>query len=261
MNFSGILGILAAIGMFLGAIMMSSSSADIYLNSHGIFVVLGGTLAATMLCFPIPTVLGLLKVVFQKIVGKFAHRNELVIQEIVALAKGNRENPNHLREATPRLKNPFLKEALELQLQGGMTSEEVDVILEMRAATHFVRYEEEANIFRTLSKFPPAFGLMGTTLGMITLLNGLGSPDAFKKIGPGMAIGLVATLYGLALANLVFIPIAENLTKLTKDDEVLRDLVMNGVKLIRQKKHPLVVEEYLKSYLLPKERAKVKKAA
>lgn len=261
MNFSGVLGILAAVGMFVGALAMSSTSKDIFLDTHGIFIVIGGTFAACMLCFPLPTIFGLLKVVAQKIMGKFAHRNEAVIQEIVELARGHRENPGFLKQAAGSIQNPFLREAIELQLQGGLTDEEVDAILEMRAATHFVRYEEEAGMFRTLAKFPPAFGLMGTTLGMITLLSSLGSPDSFKQIGPGMAIGLVATLYGVALANLVFIPIAENLSKLTKDDEVLRDLIINGVKLLRLKKHPLVVEEYLKSYLLPKEREKLKRAA
>lgn len=261
MNINGVLGILAAIGMFVASLMMSSGSASVFFNTHGIFIVFGGTLAACMLCFPLPTLFGLTKVIFQKILGKFSHRHEMVIREIVDLAKGNRENPSYLNQNVANIKTHFLKEAVELQIQGGITDDEIDVILEKRAATHFVRYEEEAAIFKTMAKFPPAFGLMGTTLGMITLLNSLGSPDSMKSLGPSMAIGLVATLYGIALANLVFIPMAENLSKMTKDDEILRDIVMDGVKLVRQKKHPLVVEEYLQSYLLPKERTKAKKAA
>jgi chemotaxis protein MotA len=69
-----------------------------------------------------------------------------------------------------------------------------------------------------------------------------------------MAIGLVATFYGLTLANLVFIPIAENLASINRDDESIRMIVIDGLRLVRQKDHPKVVEEYLKSHLTPTER-------
>ena len=76
-----------------------------------------------------------------------------------------------------------------------------------------------------------------------------------------MAIGLVATLYGIALTNFLLIPVGENLSKLNKQDETTREIVIDGIQLLLAKEHPLVVEEHLKSYLLPSERAKLKKAA
>ena len=95
---------------------------------------------------------------------------------------------------------------------------------------------------------------MGTTLGMIGLLQSIGNADAFKKLGPSMAVALVATFYGIALANLIFVPLGEHLSQLNREDEVLRQIVMDGVRQLRLKEHPVVVEEHLKSYLLPKER-------
>ena len=261
MNISGVLGILAAVGMFVTSLLMTSGNKDIFFDTHGMFIVFGGTLAACMLCFPLPTLFGLFRIVFQKIIGKFTHRHEQVIREVVDLARGYRENAQFLSQAAQNIKTPFLKEAVELTVRGGITESEVDQILEMRASTLFLKYEEEASIFKTMAKFPPAFGLMGTTLGMISLLSNMGNPDSLKSLGPSMAIGLVATLWGIALANLVFLPMAENLTKLTKDDELLRDIVIEGIKLVRLKKHPAVVEEFLKSYLLPKDREKMKRAA
>jgi chemotaxis protein MotA len=80
-------------------------------------------------------------------------------------------------------------------------------------------------------------------------------------LGPAMAIGLVATFYGLTLANLVFIPISENLAQLNREDETLRVIVIDGLRLVRRKEHPKVVEEHLKSYLLPSERGSLTKAA
>ena len=194
-------------------------------------------------------------------IGKYAKRHEVVILEVVELAKGYREDQSFLNNRLAQIQTPFLKDGIELMTQGGIPDHAVDAILRKRAMTQSKRYDEDAEIFKSIAKFPPAFGLMGTTLGMIALLQKLGSPDAFKTLGPSMAIGLIATLYGIALANLVLIPIGENLAKLNREDDMLRDIVIDGIKLIRAKEHPLVVEEHLKSYLLPNERIKLKKAA
>jgi chemotaxis protein MotA len=261
MNFSGILGVAATLAIFSMAILTSTDTKEIFLNEHAILVVVGGTAAATLLCFPFKTVFTLLKVFFQRILGRHNQKCGLLIEEIVGLAAGYREDDAHLTNDMENIDNKFLQEAVGLMTQGGITPEELDLILEKRADTHFRRYEEEAGIFKIVSKFPPAFGLMGTTLGMIGLLQGIGSSDSFKTLGPNMAIALVATFYGIAMANLVLIPIGENLSKWNKDDEVLRQIVMEGIRLIRVKTHPLVVREYLKSYQLPSERKSLEGAA
>jgi chemotaxis protein MotA len=98
-------------------------------------------------------------------------------------------------------------------------------------------------------------------MGMITLLQGLGSPDSFKQIGPSMGMAMVATMYGIAVANLVLIPLGENLSKLNKKEFLNRNIVIDGIKLLRSEEHPLVVEETLNSYLLPGERSETQVTA
>ena len=93
---------------------------------------------------------------------------------------------------------------------------------------------------------------------MIALLNKLGSADAQKMIGPSMAVGLVATLYGISLTNFLFIPISENLAALGADDYATRKMILEGLLMIKRKNHPLIVEETMKSYLLPSERENLK---
>jgi chemotaxis protein MotA len=95
---------------------------------------------------------------------------------------------------------------------------------------------------------------------MISLLQQLGGKDAQKMLGPAMAIGLVATFYGIVLANLVLIPISENLAMINREDETVRTIIIDGFRLIHRREHPKIVEEHLKSYLLPHERDKIKKA-
>jgi chemotaxis protein MotA len=122
------------------------------------------------------------------------------------------------------------------------------------------RYLQEANMFRTIGRFPPAFGLLATTLGMIGLLQKLGQPDSQRLIGPAMSVGLIGTLYGIALANLVFIPIAENLTERTHEEMALRRLIVEGALMLKGQVNPVTMREGLNSFLMPKDRV-VRKAA
>lgn len=260
MNISSVVGVVAALIVLIISVMTSSKSAMVFLDPHGILIVIGGTAAAGIMCFPLKSYLRVGRVIKNKFLGNYATRHEVVITEIVDLARGFRTNNDYLKQKVKTLKTPFLADAIDLLTQGGITDDELDEILIKRAATHTRRYEYDAGIFRTLAKFPPAFGLMGTTLGMIALLQNLGGKDAQQMLGPAMAIGLVATFYGLTLSNLIFIPIAENLTMLNREDETLRSIVIEGIMHIRLKVHPRVVEEHLKSYLLPDERNLMKSA-
>lgn len=260
MNFSSILGLILAFVVLIGTMVTSTPNAKVFLDVHAFMIVIGGTFAASLLSFSGSKMWMLMKVFFRRVLGK---NNEvgIVIHEIVDLAKGYRENENYLKDKKDQIKTPFLKEALELVLDGGIDPEEIDKILMKRSFSIHHRYEEDAENFKALSKFPPAFGLLGAVIGMVSLMQGLGGADAFQKVGPAMAIALVATLYGIAVANFIFLPLGENLSRINKIDQLVRSMVLDGIKLIRNKKHPLVVEESLKSYLLPSERSQIGKKA
>lgn len=254
MNISSVLGVIGALAVLIFGVATSAKSPLVFLDVHGILIVFGGTAAAALMCFPMHFYVQVGRVIWQKFLGNYAIRREIVIREIVDLAKGARENPEYLKTKLATLKTPFLIDLVELMNKGGFSEDVLDEIAYKRAAVLTKRYDQDVGVFKTIAKFPPAFGLMGTTLGMIALLQQLGGKDAQKLLGPAMAIGLVATFYGLTLANLVLIPIAENLASLNRDDESLRMIVIDGIRFIRAKEHPKVVEEYLKSYLTPTER-------
>jgi chemotaxis protein MotA len=259
MNISSVIGVIAGLIVMVLGIATSSESAMIFLDPHGILIVFGGTAAAGLMCFPLRFYVQVGKVFIKKFLGNYAIQREIVISEIVDLTKSARENPDAVNGKIKNLKTPFLVDAMNLIKQGGFSDEALDEIMYKRAAILTKRYDQDVGVFRTVAKFPPAFGLMGTTLGMIALLQQLGGPDAQKLLGPAMAIGLIATFYGLTLANLVFIPISENLAAINRDDESVRMMVIDGIKLLRKKEHPKVVEEYLKSYLTPNERINFEK--
>lgn len=253
MNFSTLFGMIFAATVFLHSVLTSSDNTAIFLNEHGIVIVLGGTFAAASISFPLKRIFVLSAVAFKKMLFGYNLDYPQIISYIIDLGDKSRLDPNFLKNEVSNIKNLFLQESIQL-LNDGVTEEQIREILEQRIDTHYKRSQTELNMFKALSKFPPAFGLLGTTLGMISLLQNLGGTDAAKKIGPAMAIGLVATMYGIALTNFLFIPIAENLNDKNREDTVMRRIILEGVLMIKNKLHPLVIEEKLNSYLLPSER-------
>jgi chemotaxis protein MotA len=188
-------------------------------------------------------VLGRNRVHFQKIIAQLLELNKKAAGGVTAL-----------NEVLPTIKHEFLKEAVSLVISGILTESEVRKTLEQRVKTIEQKYLQEANMFRTIGRFPPAFGLLATTLGMIGLLQKIGQPDSQKLIGPAMSVGLIGTLYGIALTNLIFIPIAENLTERTHDEITLRKMIIEGVLLLKSQVNSVTMRERMNSYVLPKHR-------
>ncbi|MBO9666182.1 MAG: MotA/TolQ/ExbB proton channel family protein [Bdellovibrio sp.] len=260
MNLSALLGLMMAFTVLIGAMVTSTDKAKVFLDTHAFVIVIGGTIAASLLSFSAKKLLALIKVFFKRALGKNDDIN-VAITEMVDLAKGYRENDSYLRDKVATIKTPFLKEVISMSVEGAVDPEQMDKILVKRAHNMNHRYEEDAEIFKALAKFPPAFGLLGAVIGIISLMQNMGGADAAQKMGPSMAIALVATMYGIAVANFIFLPLGENLAKVNRMDNIIRMMVIDGFKLIRDKKHPIVVEESIKSYLLPSERGTTKKAA
>ena len=260
MNFSNTVGLIISTLVLGAAILTSTDDLSIFFDTHALLIVVGGTGAAASVCFSIPKLWDLTKVFFKKIIGARQRDFQSLLTQLVELSTAKHRGIRHYENAVNSgVTDPFLKDASEVLfwLEADVPAEHLRDLLETRTGTHYEQYMEDANMFRTLAKFPPAFGLLGTTLAMIVLLGSLGSDVSQSSIGPAMAIGLVATLYGVVLANLVFLPIAENLTRQTKEDLVARRIVVEGIMLIYERLPTSFVEEKLKSYLLPKDRIKV----
>lgn len=260
MNFSSILGLLFGVGVMYTAMTATTPDLSFFLDFHGILIVCGGTAAAASISFPINKVLALFKVFLQRVLSKRDSDYQAIITQILELNKKATLGLSALKESATSIKHPFLKEAVEMVAQGILTETEIRHTLDQRVKTTEARYNYEANMFRTIGRFPPAFGLLATTLGMIGLLQKIGQADSQKLIGPAMSVGLIGTLYGIALANLVFIPIAENLTERGKEEITLRKLIVEGAMMLKSQANPISIRESLNSYLAPKERV-VRKAS
>lgn len=254
MNFAGIIGIFAALGITTFAILDSTKNPKIFADPHGIIIVLGGTITVALISFSFKKLFEAFKVVVRKTLGRERDNYIDTIKLIVKMADIYRTNPKGLESQLPANAHPFLKDAIQMVSNFGFTADELNDVLSNSIKGKGKRDEEELKVWHTISRFPPAFGLLGATLGMISLLQTLGEPGAQARIGPAMATALIATFYGLVVANLVLLPISEKLAAVASSDKVMRNIIKDGVVMIVEKKHPTYIEEFLKQFLSPTQR-------
>jgi chemotaxis protein MotA len=259
MNVLAILSFGLAGLVFGWAALTSTDDPRSFLDLHGLVIVIGGSVAATSISFQLDRVFLMLKVFWNRTIRGRKPDYIGVIKDLMKLADAYRNESSDLRAMVESQKDPFIKESMRLLLDEIVDDAHLSRILRARTETVYERYNDDASRFRAMGKYPPAMGLMGAVLGMIALLGGLGKPGAEKTIGPSMSIALVATLYGIAFANLIVIPIGENLTETAKENRRKNVIIVEGMKLVAARTNPIVLAEELNSYLLPSERIDWKK--
>jgi chemotaxis protein MotA len=254
MNFGVISAMFLSVGVFIyGLILSGGDSLKIFYDFPSLFIVFGGVIAATALSFQYKRMFTMIKFGLMRVVkGKnvnFAGLISEIIQSVESYRKGET-----LKSIGDRATDPFLKESVQMLDGGVLTADQVFVVMEERNDNLFHLYSEDAGKLKIVGKYPPAFGMMGTTMGMIVLLANLNGADAIKRVGPAMGICLITTLYGTVLANFGFLPLADNLVEQAKETYLKNRIIIEGVKLLHAKENPIMVAEKLNSFLLPGDR-------
>ena len=262
MNLTAVLGLLSSNTIFLVSVFLALGSLDGFLDGPSLLIVLGGSLSATVICFPQKLLKKLLFDTKSKVISKVPRDVNGVIDEIVLIARAKRKGESAFDGAVKELKNDFLKDAATILFwaDAEVSKDEFRDLLETRAQTHFKDTFESARNWRIVSKFPPSFGMMGTVMGLVALLSSLGNPDAKSQIGPAMAVALITTLYGIAVNNLFVVPVGENIAKQSEEDLKIYEIVVEGIMLILDNKPTKYIEEKLRSFLMPNERTETQAA-
>ncbi|MCB9073506.1 MAG: MotA/TolQ/ExbB proton channel family protein [Bdellovibrionaceae bacterium] len=230
--------------------------AEYYFDEVALIIVLGGTLTVTLISFPMSYLVTLVVSPFQMLFEKKNHFEDTV-ETLVRTSQAAQTSKSAIRELVDNQKTePFLKEGLELFLLDIDRNDFKNIMTE-RIYRARQREEEQIALFRKLAKYPPAFGLVGTVLGLVSLMRTVGDGAAASEIAMRMALALVATLYGLAFANFILAPLAEHFTHKADDLKVFRELQVEGLLMIYDRKSPLVVQEMLNSFLDVKDRLDV----
>jgi len=259
MNIYSLLGFLMAIGVLVSGVVMSTDKYHIFIDHIAFVLVIGGTFAATAISFQLDRLFVLFKFFLSRVLGTRRTNFQDIIKELMKICEDYRQGES-FDALSNKSKDPFLKDALVLASDDIVSEKELLSILQERCKNMHYHNMEEAGKVKSIAKYPPAFGLMGTSLGMVVLLSNLGGTDALKTVGPAMGICLTATLYGIILANLVIFPISEHLVDASKEVELKNRMIIEGIRLMLLKTSPIIVAERLNSFLQPGKRLDWKKA-
>lgn len=237
-------------GLILGFVcivvsILISGELGLYFDIPSIFIVVGGVVAATMVSYPLSTLKTLPKLMlnaFKTEKVDFTDDVEMII-EIANVAR--REGILALEESISGTEDQFLKKGIMLIIDGS-DPELVRSIMETDLAFVKERHGQGQAVLLQMSSFSPAFGMAGTLIGLINMLNTLSDMDS---LGPNMAVALVTTFYGVVLANLIFTPFAKKL-KVKSDEEYLRkELILEGILSIQDGENPRIIREKLNAFL------------
>lgn len=251
MDIATIVGLIAALGLIAGSMLMGSAPITAFIDIPSMLVVIGGALGAAMICFPLKSMLGVPKVVLKVVLNK----NEdivALIQQIVGLAEtARRDGLLALEARIVEIDNPLVKTGIQMAVDGN-TPETVEEVLRTEVESVAARHKEGKSVMDQLGRFAPAYGMIGTLMGLIMMLSDMSDPSS---IGAGMAVALITTLYGAIVANVFFSPFAEKLGLLSKKEIVGMEIAIRGVMAIQSGESPRAIHQKLQTFLPPKLRS------
>ncbi len=254
MDLATVLGVVAGILAIVISIYLGGTLGA-FIDIPSAFVVIGGTIAATLINYTMEEVLSVVKVVKNAFFHKLMSPAEF-IKKLVSLSEiARREGVLALESAASDIEDDFMQRGIQLAVDG-TAPELIRSILETELSYLEERHKLGQSIFEAMGAFFPAFGMIGTLIGLINMLKTLDDPT---QIGAGMAVALITTFYGAVLANLVCIPIAGKLKNRTERETLVKELTIEGIMSIQAGDNPRVVEEKLKAFLSPSLRREVSK--
>jgi chemotaxis protein MotA len=248
MDIATSLGLAAGMGV-IGLVMLMGGDLHMFVSEHAAILIGGGCLAATLIRFPLSSIVhGVpLGARFAFTMRRMTQRE--LVDELAGLAEiARKSGPIGLEKV--EIDDPFMAKGIRFVADGYDTSFIRDN-LERDRDNFLTHLDEGQKIYRAVGDCAPAFGMIGTLVGMVQMFANMTDPS---KLGPFMATALLATLYGAVVANLMCLPIADKLHLKLVDEEINRTLIIDGVLMMRDSKSPTLVREMLLAYLPEKHR-------
>ena len=238
------LGLVSGVGVVIGLIMLDGGNFRAYYDIHAVVVIFGGATAATMIRFPFGVIAhGLPMGMRFAFGGRAVHPREL-IDELTKLADLVKKGGAMALE-NAEVSDPFLAQGVRY-IADGYEKDFIRDTMERDRDNFLMHLDESSKVYRAYGDCAPAWGMIGTILGMVTMFANMSDPS---KLGPAMATALLATLYGALIANMVALPIADKLHVKLEEEDTSRSLIIDGILLIRDSKSATLVREMLVAYL------------
>lgn len=255
-SFSTVIGISAGVGLFAMAIYTSTDNYMMFISTASAMMVIGSTIAASLISFSAGEVLHALRALLQTLMASKTTQSHLRdwVKRFMELSNAFRDGGITGLEdmVTAKEKNDrFFSLGLEL-MGNGYKAPEIRTILTDAMDSHWQRQTLEAKILNTMGVYAPGFGMVGTIVGLIIMLDNMG--DDMAGLGKGLALALITTLYGVLLANLIFKPTGAQVTEKQEQEYFRNQLITDGFVLMAEKKDSVLIQDRLNAYISPRKR-------
>jgi len=246
MDIATFIGVIASFGLLVSAIMLGSSLTA-FIDIPSMLIVIGGTVCATMINYPLRDVIRTIKVVQKAFFAKNLTFGEIIASFVNYASRARKEGILALEAMLPEIQDDFLKKGLQLTIDG-LEPASITEILETEISFIEDRHRLGAEMFQTMGTFAPAFGMIGTLIGLVQMLQSMDDPSS---IGPAMAVALITTFYGACLANILFLPISGKLKFRSREENLVKEMIHQGIISLSRGDNPRIIEQKLHSFLPP----------
>jgi len=251
-NLMTFLGVAAGFVLVFFSINSIAPSMAIYYSLSGIGIIAGGLLAITFISYRSTGFVYLIATVWEILVNSI-EKPKYVALRFTEYAKNVMQNGYiALEKELPKLEEQSIEKIALEMLIAGYSKEDLKYIIENNTIERLERLKDNAKLLKNLASYAPAFGMIGTVIGLIAMLHNMGSD--ISSIGPAMSIALITTLYGIALSMLIFTPLAEKLRKQYELEAVNFRIILDGITYLHEKRNYVFMRDALNAHLLPKYR-------
>ncbi len=245
MDILTLLGVVVALGAIIGGNLMEGGHTESLMQLTAFLIVFGGTVGALMIQSQLSIFLRAMKLVLWLVMPPKLAPGE-AIEKIVNWSNiARKEGLLGLETITETEDDPFARKGLQL-LVDGSEPETIRTILEVELSTKEHTDTQAAKVYEAMGGYSPTIGILGAVMGLIHVMNNLADPS---KLGSGIAVAFVATIYGVGLANLFFLPMANKLKSVIHDQTQFREMVIEGIISIAEGENPRNIESKLQGYL------------
>ncbi len=246
MDLATVIGLIAGITLTLVSILMGGE-ISIFINIPSFVLVVGGTIASTLINYPLGDVLKVFNTVKNSFIQKLTPVENLIEKLVEFATIARREGILALEGPASELDDDFLQRGVQLAVDG-TAPELLKDILTTELAFMEDRHALGQSVLMAMAAYAPAYGMIGTLIGLVQMLSTMEDPSL---IGAGMAVAILTTLYGALISNLVMLPLAGKLKVRTAEELLLREVVIEGILSIQSGDNPRIVEQKLKAFIAP----------
>lgn len=245
MDILSLMGLVIAVGGILGGQFLEGGSINVLLQLAAFLIVMGGTLGAVMVQHPLSVFVTGIKMARWVFVTPKIDKQRLIYRMTAWGSAARKDGVLSLEGQIRSADDPFVQKGLQLLVDGN-SAEKIRAVLDIDLNTYETQRWQAARVWEAAAGYAPTIGILGAVLGLVHVMQSLGEPS---KLGAGIAVAFIATIYGVGFANLVFLPIAGKLKILIAKEVTLREMVIDGLCMIANAENPRFIENKLKGYI------------